>query len=239
MKPTKTFVPHIDQYRSSFALSSAGVAAGTAAWVFGAPVIAGVVGLVAAGFALRTYKDGTKRQRGLDVEAQHVAALAKVCGENGWALEKDVWLDGIGNMDAVVTARAVRLAVEIKSYFGLREEVDGSIVRCTKACTPADKEVRQVKNQAAAYAARFDVRMPEVALWCPESMHGTARVARCGVTLVNGGVRTLAWHIARVTKERMASLVATPAINTRPALPRAPERSTRTAFEELRFRGAR
>jgi hypothetical protein len=211
MKPRTPFSPHLDRYHASLVMSSMGVAVGAAAWVLQVPVIAGGIGLIAAYQAWKQYKDGTVRQHGVDVEALHVAELAAECQARGWQLDTDVWMDGIGNLDAVVIVGIARFVVEIKSYWGLRELSDGSVVRCDKLHQSAAKEVDQVQRQVSGYAYAFNFKKPEAILWCPSAPQGTAKTTGAGVGLVNGTVKLLCGHIARVATSLNDDFMARPA----------------------------
>jgi hypothetical protein len=202
MKPLKVFAPHIDKYRSSLLVSVAGLSAGIAGWVFQMPVLSGVVGLAAAYQAWRLFKDGTKRHHGVDVEAAHLDKLRVLTDARGWKLDTEVWVDGVGNLDAVVDTGYSQFIVELKSYLGLKELPSGAIVRCNKAQTSAAKEVKQVQDQVFGYwgiSGRQRSMMTPV-LWCPDARHGTAKSTLEGVVLVNAGAEKLVEFMAGVSR---------------------------------------
>lgn len=195
----KVFAPHISRYRSSILLSALGVGVGIAAWVLQVPAVGGLVGLLAARRAWTMFKDGTKRHHGFAVEAEHVAKLREACDAKGWRVDTDVWVDGVGNLDAVVCADLSRVVVEIKSYGGLRE-VDGAVVRCNKFKTSASKEVDQVNNQASGFSQLYNVPRSLVTrvLWCPNAPFESVKRTEDGLVLANGAGQKLMDLIAEV-----------------------------------------
>ena len=231
----RTFESHLDQYRSSMKWSTTGVVIGAVAWVFGAPVVAGVAGLAAAGLAYRAFKDGSKRHHGLNVEATFLTALAKQCEANGWELKTDIMLPGIGNLDAVVVAGFTHFVVELKSYLGFRETAErGEIVRCAGGASAA-KQLQQVNDQVSGYQYAFDHRHVRSVLWCPNAKGGTAKETGLGVALVNGGMSTLCDYIARTAEVRNAVVLNTPLFPDEGAAAPRPRKHL-TAVETMRAR---
>lgn len=190
LKQRRAFAPHIARYRSSLVLSALGVGVGAAAWVLQAPVLGGVFGLWAARRAWTQFKDGTRRHHGFIVEAEHLERLKAACQARGWRVDTDVWIDGVGNLDAVVSADFGRFIVEIKSYGGLRELDDESIVRCNKLRTSAAREVEQVNKQGYGFSQLYNVpgKLVTKILWCPNAPFESVRQTKEGVVLANGPV---------------------------------------------------
>jgi hypothetical protein len=202
MKPTtkrKGFAPHITRYRNSVLVSALGVGVGVAAWVLQVPAVGGLAGLWAACRAWTMFKDGTKRHHGFMVEAEHVAKLREACAAKGWKVDTDVWVDGVGNLDAVVCADLSRVVIEVKSHGGLRE-VDGSVVRCNKLKTSASREVDQVNNQALDFSQLYNVPRSLVTrvLWCPNAPFESVKQTNDGLVLANGAGQKLIDFIAEV-----------------------------------------
>jgi hypothetical protein len=190
LKQRRGFAPHIARYRSSLLLSALGVGVGAAAWVLQAPVLGGLFGLWAARRAWTQFKDGARRHHGFIVEAEHLERLKAACRARGWRVDTDVWIDGVGNIDAVVSADFGRFIVEIKSYGGLRELDDESIVRCNKMRASAAREVEQVNKQAYGFSKLYNVpgKLVTKVLWCPNAPFESVRETKEGVVLVNGAV---------------------------------------------------
>lgn len=243
VKNAVDFTPHLGWYRSSIIASSIGVAVGVAAWVLQAPVVGGIFGLWMARRAWTKYQDGVRRQRGLEVEAQHIEHLRSACAARGWTVTTDVWIDGVGNIDAVVAADFVHFIIEIKSYGGLKELANESIVRCNRLQTSAAKEVKQVHDQAFGLAGLYSIPRNLVTkiLWCPGAKFDSVRETREGVTLANGPVKgsgsKLIEYIAQVSESKIQAFMEAAQTPTEPGklVPRVRNEHT-TALETLRTR---
>ncbi|MFG6488285.1 hypothetical protein ACG04R_16480 [Roseateles sp. BYS78W] len=216
LKQRQTFAPHITRYRSSLVLSALGIGVGVTAWVLQAPALGGLFGLWAARRAWTQFKDGARRHQGFIVEAEHLEHLKTACQARGWRVDTDVWIDGIGNLDAVVSAEYGRVIIEIKSYGGLRELEDGSIVRCNKLRSSAAREVQQVHNQAFGYCGLLNVpaKLVTKVLWCPSAPFESVKETREGVVLANGPVNgagaKLMGFIERVSRVQTDAFAAAP-----------------------------
>lgn len=203
--PSATFRPDLLCYRDAAIAAGAGVIAMGAGAATGFTKT-GAVLLVGAGLlAYSWFREGQRRGRGFVVEDETFAGLQTECDARGWKLQKDMWFDGIGNLDAVVTTRSMVLVLEIKSYSGLTVR-GASVVRMNRDATPADKELRQAQSQAARVKGYFkNSTMPVMpVLWCPKARREAGLVHQ-GVLLANGSVSLMAEIIAEMDAQAMGA----------------------------------
>ncbi|MCK9687269.1 NERD domain-containing protein [Scleromatobacter humisilvae] len=199
------FRPDLLCYRDAAIMAGAGVVTMSAgAWT--GFVKTGAVLLVGAGvLAYRWYREGQRRGRGFVVEDEVVAGLQTQCDARGWKLQRDMWFDGLGNLDAVITTDSMVCILEIKSYGGLTIR-SGRVVRTNRDATPADKELRQAQSQASRVKAlmKSSTRPVLPILWCPKSRK-EAGVVHAGVLLANGAVDMMVEIIAEMDSQVSAA----------------------------------
>jgi hypothetical protein len=199
--PGAVFRPDLLCYRDAVIVAGAGVIGmGAGAWT-GFVKTGGVV-LVGAGLlAYRWFREGQRRGRGFVVEDEVLVGLQAQCTARGWKLQKDLWFDGVGNLDAVITTGSMVCILEIKSYAGLTVR-GGSVVRTNRDATPADKELRQAQSQATRVKAYLKSSTKPVLpiLWCPESRK-EAGVVHQGVLLANGAIGLMVEIVAEMDSQ--------------------------------------
>ena len=192
------FRPDLLCYRDAAIVAGAGVMGmGAGAWT-GFVKTGGVV-LLGAGFlAWKWFREGQGRGRGFAVEDEVTAGLQVQCDARGWKLQKDLWFDGVGNLDAVITTGSMVCILEVKSYGGLTVR-DGRVVRTNRDSTPADKELRQAQTQAKRVKAYLKTGTKPVlpVLWCPKSRREAGLVHQ-GVLLANGSLDLMVDIIAEM-----------------------------------------
>jgi hypothetical protein len=199
------FRPDLLCYRDAAIMAGAGVVSlGAGAWT--GFVKTGAVLLVGAGvLAYRWYREGQRRGRGFVVEDDVVAGLQVACDARGWKLQRDMWFDGLGNLDAVITTDSMVCILEIKSYGGLTIR-SGRVVRTNRDATPADNELRQAQSQASRVKAlmKSSTKPVRPILWCPKSRK-EAGVVHAGVLLANGAVDMMVEIVAEMDSQVSAA----------------------------------
>ena len=199
--PGSEFRPDLLCYRDAAIVAGAGVI-GMGAGVWTGFVKTGVVLFAGAGLlAYQWFREGQRRGRGFAVEDEVIAGLKAQCDERGWELRQDMWFDGVGNLDAVITTDSMVCILEVKSYGGLTVR-DGSVVRTNRAATPAAKELLQAQTQGKRVKAylRGSAKPVLPILWCPKSRR-EAGVVHQGVLLANGAVDLMVEIVAEMDSQ--------------------------------------